>query len=151
MRPDVQFEWRHSGDGGEREVLTAEALATFPANAVAQLPGYPGPAGLMSLYRDEPIDAFVNASASEGTPVAVMEAMSCGIPVVVTAVGGNVDEVRCGGVHRASGRNSRGCTSCDCTSCDCGKESRCSCGVAKWPINQHPQSDLTFSASWPRR
>jgi glycosyltransferase involved in cell wall biosynthesis len=31
---------------------------------------------------------FVNVSASEGLPVAIMEAMSCGIPVIAPAVGG---------------------------------------------------------------
>ena len=36
---------------------------------------------------------FLNASVSEGTPVSVMEAISCGIPVIATAVGGNPEIV----------------------------------------------------------
>lgn len=47
----------------------------------------------MSFYRDQPADAFINASETEGTPVAVMEAVSCGIPVIATSVGGNKEIV----------------------------------------------------------
>jgi glycosyltransferase involved in cell wall biosynthesis len=53
------------------------------------LPGYTGRETLMSFYRDCPLDVFINASETEGTPVAVMEAVSCGIPVIATSVGGN--------------------------------------------------------------
>jgi len=35
----------------------------------------------------------MNVSVTEGTPVAVMEAISCGIPVMATAVGGNPEIV----------------------------------------------------------
>ena len=35
-----------------------------------------------------PSDVLVNVSASEGIPVSIMEAQSCSIPVVATAVGG---------------------------------------------------------------
>ena len=47
----------------------------------------------MSFYRECPADVFINASETEGTPVAVMEAVSCGIPVIATAVGGNQEIV----------------------------------------------------------
>ncbi|MCE7921378.1 MAG: glycosyltransferase, partial [Chloroflexi bacterium CFX1] len=39
-------------------------------------------------------DVFLNVSSTEGTSVAMMEAVSCGIPVLATAVGGNVEIVR---------------------------------------------------------
>ena len=47
----------------------------------------------MRFYRENPADVFINVSASEGTPVAMMEAISCGIPVIATAVGGNKEIV----------------------------------------------------------
>jgi glycosyltransferase involved in cell wall biosynthesis len=47
----------------------------------------------MQFYRNNPVDVFVNVSQTEGTSVAVMEAISCGIPVVATAVGGNPEIV----------------------------------------------------------
>jgi glycosyltransferase involved in cell wall biosynthesis len=39
------------------------------------------------------MDLFVLASFSEGTSVALLEAMSAGLPAVVTAVGGNPEIV----------------------------------------------------------
>jgi glycosyltransferase involved in cell wall biosynthesis len=48
---------------------------------------------LFDFYRSHPADFFVNTSRSEGTPVTIMEAISVGIPVIATAVGGNVEIV----------------------------------------------------------
>lgn len=39
-------------------------------------------------YKHHPVHFFLNLSESEGMPVSIMEAMSYGIPVVATAVGG---------------------------------------------------------------
>jgi len=92
-RPDLEFEWHHFGEGELLESVRQLATAILPNNAVANIPGYLGLDHLMRFYRDHPIDVFVNASASEGTPVSVMEAISCGIPVVATAAGGHVEIV----------------------------------------------------------
>ena len=43
---------------------------------------------IMEFYRNTPIDLFILTSESEGVPVSIMEALSFGIPVVATAVGG---------------------------------------------------------------
>jgi glycosyltransferase involved in cell wall biosynthesis len=48
---------------------------------------------ILSTYRERPFDLFVNVSSSEGVSVAIMEAMSCGIPVVATKVGGTSEIV----------------------------------------------------------
>ena len=45
------------------------------------------------LYRNKPIYCFVNVSSSEGIPVSIMEAISFGIPVIATNVGGNSEIV----------------------------------------------------------
>ncbi len=92
-RPDQQFEWRHFGNGERRLELQSLANETFPPNAKGILPGYSTREDLMRFYKGNPVDVFVNVSATEGTPVAVMEAVSCGIPVIATAVGGNVEIV----------------------------------------------------------
>ena len=92
-RPDQRFEWRHFGNGKRRTELQELANRTFPPNASADLPGYSTKADLMRYYEQSPVDVFMNVSVSEGTPVAVMEAVSCGIPVIATSVGGNVEIV----------------------------------------------------------
>ena len=39
------------------------------------------------------MDLFINCSSSEGIPVTIMEAESCGIPISATDVGGNTEIV----------------------------------------------------------
>ena len=42
-----------------------------------------------AFFKEKPIDVFLNVSSTEGTSVALIEAMSYSIPVIVTDVGGN--------------------------------------------------------------
>jgi colanic acid/amylovoran biosynthesis glycosyltransferase len=89
QRPDQRIEWHHFGNGKTRADLQARADVEFPGNARAYFPGYSTHQALMNFYRNNPIDMFFNVSISEGTPVSIMEAISCGIPVTATGVGGN--------------------------------------------------------------
>jgi glycosyltransferase involved in cell wall biosynthesis len=91
LRPDIQIEWHHFGDGDKRVVLQKHADKTFPENARAIFSGYTTQKDLFDFYRQNSVDVFLNVSESEGTPVAIMEAISCGIPVLATSVGGNVE------------------------------------------------------------
>jgi glycosyltransferase involved in cell wall biosynthesis len=81
------------GNGQIRKELQERANARSPANARVVFPGYSDKGALMRFYCEHPVDVFINASSTEGTPVAVMEAISCGIPVIATAVGGNQEIV----------------------------------------------------------
>lgn len=92
-RPDIKFEWAHFGDGEKRAELMAYIQNCFPANAIATLYGYVLNEQIFDFYRNNPVDVFLNVSETEGTPVSIMEAISCGIPVIATAVGGNVEIV----------------------------------------------------------
>ncbi len=93
LRPDQKFEWHHHGDGEMRLELQRRADASLPANACAIFHGYSTQQGLLDFYRENPVDVFMNVSISEGTSVAIMEAISCGVPVIATAVGGNQEIV----------------------------------------------------------
>jgi len=93
LRPELRIEWHHFGKGRLKPVIESLAQENLPDNASAFFPGYPSLEYLLSFYKDNPIDVFVNVSESEGTPVSIMEAISCGIPIVATAVGGNPEIV----------------------------------------------------------
>jgi glycosyltransferase involved in cell wall biosynthesis len=71
------------GDGRERAQLEAQAQRLHIADRVRWL-GLVGEAA--TCYRA--FDAFVLSSRTEGTPIALFEAMDALVPVVATAVGG---------------------------------------------------------------
>jgi glycosyltransferase involved in cell wall biosynthesis len=48
---------------------------------------------ILSYYKNNSVDLFLNLSSSEGLPVSIMEAISFGIPVIATDVGGTKDIV----------------------------------------------------------
>lgn len=94
QRPDLQIEWNHFGDGPLRQEIEALARKVLPAQVRWHLHGHVPVKTVMTWYGEHPVDVFVNVSSSEGTPVSIMEAISCGIPVVATGVGGNREIVQ---------------------------------------------------------
>ena len=74
------------GDGPERRNLEAEAHRLDLDSNVRFL-GFRH--DLERIYAD--LDIAVNSSRNEGTPVALIEALSAGVPVVATSVGGTPD------------------------------------------------------------
>lgn len=58
--------------------------------------GYSNNSDIMKFYLNNHIDIFINLSLSEGIPVSIMEAMSFGIPIIATAVGGTPEIVKNG-------------------------------------------------------
>lgn len=91
-RSSQKFEWCHFGTGQLRSELEA-GVKELPGNVVVRFAGYSTQYDLFKYYRENPVDVFMNVSTSEGTSVAVMEAISCGIPVIATGVGGNKEIV----------------------------------------------------------
>jgi colanic acid/amylovoran biosynthesis glycosyltransferase len=94
LRPKQKFEWIHFGGGTGRKPLERRLSQTFPLNAQGQFLGNVPNSKIMQYYKDQPVDVFVNVSSTEGgAPIAIQEAISCGIPVVATSVGGNPEVV----------------------------------------------------------
>lgn len=89
---DSPIRWVHIGDGPERERVEA-AIKGLPDNIQVELLGNLPHAQVMEYYRKKPADVFVNVSSSEGLPVSIMEAVSFGIPVIATNVGGTGEVV----------------------------------------------------------
>jgi glycosyltransferase involved in cell wall biosynthesis len=84
--------WVHFGDGPEMgEIKTL--IEQLPDHVKVALKGAVGHDELMNYFRTTSIDLFLNVSSSEGVPVSVMEAMSFGIPVIATNVGGTSEIV----------------------------------------------------------
>jgi glycosyltransferase involved in cell wall biosynthesis len=87
-RPGRRLEWLHLGGGPLEAQLRDRVDRLAPPNLRCQLAGQLPPDAVFAAYRDGPADLFANTSASEGLPVSIMEAQSCGIPVLAPAVGG---------------------------------------------------------------
>jgi len=93
MLKDQPFEWTHIGEGTQRRDIEKLAETILPGNVKYQFLGQIPNQEVINYYREKKIDVFINTSESEGTPVSIMEAQSCGIPVIATAVGGNSEIV----------------------------------------------------------
>jgi glycosyltransferase involved in cell wall biosynthesis len=93
LRPHQIFDWVHIGGGPLRLELEQAARILLPQNIKYHFLGYLPKGGVISFYQNNKVDVFINVSSSEGTPVSVMEAQSCSIPVIATAVGGNSEIV----------------------------------------------------------
>lgn len=94
LRPEQKFEWIHFGDGRGRRSLESKVRRNFPSNIQGRFVGDVPNHEIMRHYQNHPCDVFVNVSETEGgAPVSIQEAISCGIPVVATSVGGNAEIV----------------------------------------------------------
>lgn len=89
--PKESFEWTHIGYGPLKEQMEETAKKCLPSNMSFSFLGYIP--DVISFYQNNQVDAFINVSTSEGIPVSIMEAQSCGIPVIGTAVGGTPEIV----------------------------------------------------------
>jgi len=80
--------WIHFGDGSEMEKLR-QKIEKLPKNIQVELRGRIPNEAIFRAYETERPHLFINVSSSEGVPVSIMEAMSFGVPVIATNVGGN--------------------------------------------------------------
>lgn len=91
--PKQVFHWEHYGSGPCEEAWRKLAGDLLGDRVRWRMNGRVSRQDLFLAYREGPVDALVNVSSSEGVPVSIMEAQSCGIPVIATAVGGTPELV----------------------------------------------------------
>lgn len=88
--PHVNFMWTHIGGGpllSSLERHASDRLSSI-SNVSFEFKGELINSDVRAYYLNNRVDVFVNSSDSEGVPVAIMEAMSFGIPVIAPDVGG---------------------------------------------------------------
>lgn len=92
--------WTHIGDGGEFEKIKVYAAEKLEGkdNISYRLKGHMAHSQVVHYYETEQVDCFITTSSTEGMPVSIMEAMSYGIPVIATAVGGIPEMIRGNGI-----------------------------------------------------
>ena len=91
LKPNQVFEWHHIGDGELFKQIQDIVQREKTSNVKCYLYGYV--LNVLSFYKINPIDIYLNVSKYEGIPVSIMEVQSCSIPVIATAVGGNPEIV----------------------------------------------------------
>lgn len=89
---DIEIEWTHFGDGESFEEIRNRSIRSLPNNVSSKLLGALTNQEVQKYYMENDYHLFLNVSESEGIPVSIMEAISFGIPVVATDVGG-VNEI----------------------------------------------------------
>lgn len=89
---DIELTWVHFGDGPELDKLNS-IVQTIPSNINVSLMGSTPNTDVLDWYENNRPDLFINVSTTEGVPVSIMEAMSFGVPVIATDVGGTSEIV----------------------------------------------------------
>lgn len=88
--------WTHIGDGPlmpELKEMVAD-LVNSNSHVKVVLLGALHNEQVKEYYKNNSVDLFVNVSQSEGLPVSIMEAISYGIPVLASDVGGTSEIVQ---------------------------------------------------------
>lgn len=89
--PGVRVDWTHVGGGPLLETLRAQAQEMLGGkdHISWHFTGHVDHEQVHRIFSERSWDCFINVSASEGSPISIQEALSYGIPVVATAVGGS--------------------------------------------------------------
>jgi glycosyltransferase involved in cell wall biosynthesis len=79
--------WVHFGDGPARAEVE-RAATELPPTVDWTLKGSVERNEILEFYRANRVNVFLSVSSTEGLPFSIMEAISFGVPVVATDVGG---------------------------------------------------------------
>ena len=94
---DFDVEWTHIGSGSAMAELK-KTVDDIRNNTYvkANLAGKKSNDQIMDMYAHQGYRIFINVSENEGVPVSIMEAMSFGMLVIATDVGGSRELIRSG-------------------------------------------------------
>lgn len=84
---NIEFLWVHFGTGPIESEIKRYAYSKLD-NHKFLFKGMVSNHEILDFYESNYVDLFVNLSEAEGIPVSIMEALSAGIPVLATNVGG---------------------------------------------------------------
>jgi glycosyltransferase involved in cell wall biosynthesis len=90
--PDLQVEYRIVGEGPARDEIAAE-IAALGLAASAHLDGSRSEDEVRAILATADALALTSVGQGEAAPVAVMEAMAMGVPVIVSRIGGTPDMI----------------------------------------------------------
>jgi len=94
---NIPIKWLHFGEGVLKESLIERANKKIdPPQVSFEFKGQTTNEDILEFYKTNKVDFLINVSESEGIPVSMMEAMSYGIPVIATQVGGSGEIVKQG-------------------------------------------------------
>lgn len=92
QKSGLKLEWHHFGEGPALDSLQ-DLVKHSRVGLKVRLHGHINNSQLMNFYCNNSVDIFLNLSTTEGLPVSIMEALSFGIPVMATNVGGTSELV----------------------------------------------------------
>ena len=89
-----KIEWTHIGNGDEFDIVK-RIVNNESQNRDSEciLLGNLPHEKVIEYYKNNKIDVFINISQYEGLPVAIMEALSFGVPIIATNAGGTAELV----------------------------------------------------------
>lgn len=90
---DFSVDWVNFGDGEQMQAVQNLVCSLPDKQVTVRLLGAVQNQDILKYYLDNDLDVFINVSQSEGVPVAIMEAISTGMPVIATNVGGTAEVV----------------------------------------------------------
>lgn len=93
VRWEEPIRWLHFGGGPLEQNLRERKASVAMSGVEVVLCGATDNAKIFGFYEENRVDLFLNVSSSEGVPVSIMEAMSFGIPIIATCVGGTPEIV----------------------------------------------------------
>lgn len=99
------IEWHHFGDGKEYDKIVKYAEKELGNNNLIDVHfhGFTRNEQILKFYSENRVDCFITTSSTEGgAPVSIQEAMSYGIPIIGTAVGGITEMIQGNGILLSS-------------------------------------------------